>query len=64
MSSNDESDIKIEIIKKLIRKGDYNISEISEVLGFKRVSHFSYFFKSKVGLSPKKYELYEKYTKL
>ena len=58
------ANIKIEIIKKLIRKGDYNISEISEVLGFKRVSHFSYFFKSKVGLSPKKYELYEKDTKL
>ena len=51
------AEIKIELAKNLIREGAYNISEISAILGFKRVSHFSSFFKSNVGISPKKYEL-------
>jgi DNA-binding response OmpR family regulator len=51
------AEIKIELTKNLIKEGKYNISEISAILGFKRVSHFSSFFKSNVGISPKKYEL-------
>ena len=49
--------IKIALAKNLIKEGAYNISEISAILGFKRVSHFSSFFKSNVGISPKKYEV-------
>jgi AraC-like DNA-binding protein len=42
--------------KRLIDFSDKNINEISETLGFDEVSHFSKFFKTKVGLSPTEYK--------
>lgn len=50
------SDYKIELAKKLIDSGKMNISEISSLLGFKRLSHFSAYFKTRVKMSPKKFE--------
>jgi AraC-like DNA-binding protein len=42
--------------KRLIDFSDKNINEITFALGFQEVSHFSKFFKTQVGLSPKEYK--------
>ena len=38
----------------MINKGDYTITEISRILGFKNPSHFSEYFKKKYNVLPKK----------
>lgn len=43
--------------KKLLHSSDRLIKEIAFDLGFKSVSHFSYFFKAKTGLTPKEYKV-------
>ena len=43
--------------KRLLSFSDKNISEISYLLGFEETSHFSKFFKTNVGISPKNYKL-------
>jgi AraC-like DNA-binding protein len=42
--------------KRLLDFSDKNINEITFALGFEEVSHFSKFFKTQVGLSPKEYK--------
>lgn len=42
--------------KRLLDFSDKNINEIGLTLGFEEVSHFSKFFKTQVGLSPKEYK--------
>lgn len=42
--------------KRLLHSSDHLIKEIAFDLGFKNLSHFSYFFKSKTGLTPKEYK--------
>lgn len=42
--------------KKLLRFSNKNINEISFELGFSEASHFSKFFKTHAGLSPKQYK--------
>ncbi len=42
--------------KRLLDFSDKNINEITFALGFEEVSHFSKYFKTQVGLSPKEYK--------
>ncbi|MFT4831783.1 MAG: AraC-like DNA-binding protein [Psychroserpens sp.] len=42
--------------KRLLDLSNKNINEIATALGFEEVSHFSKFFKTQVGLSPKEYK--------
>ncbi|MDO4744522.1 MAG: helix-turn-helix transcriptional regulator, partial [Clostridia bacterium] len=48
--------LKIKEAKLLIRKGDLNFTQISEVLGYTSIHHFTRSFKSKTGMSPSAYE--------
>ncbi|MGE8429753.1 MAG: helix-turn-helix domain-containing protein [Sphingobacterium sp.] len=41
--------------KKLLHSSDYTIKEISFELGFQYVSHFSFFFRTQTGMTPKEY---------
>ena len=41
--------------KILLRRSDWNVSEIAYALGFTEVSHFNNFFKKHVDLSPLKF---------
>ncbi|MFT3750662.1 MAG: helix-turn-helix domain-containing protein [Agriterribacter sp.] len=43
--------------KRLLHSSDKTIKEIAFDLGFKNMSYFSYFFKSKTNLTPKEYRL-------
>lgn len=47
--------LKLERAKTLLWEGEYNITEISEQLGFKTVHYFSRFFKKHVGVCPSEY---------
>ncbi len=49
-------DLKIKEAKILIRKGDFNFSQIAEMLGYSGIHHFTRSFKSKTGMSPSSYE--------
>ena len=40
---------------ELLRKGDYNISEVAYMTGFSTLAHFSKVFKKKFGVSPSQY---------
>ncbi|MBZ4191152.1 helix-turn-helix domain-containing protein [Niabella beijingensis] len=42
--------------KKLIHASDISVKEIAFELGFRELAHFSFFFKSKTGLSPRQYQ--------
>lgn len=42
--------------KRLLSFSDKNINEVSFTLGFEEVSHFSKFFKTQVGISPKEFK--------
>ena len=48
-------DLKIKEAKKLIREGDHNITQISELLGYSSIHHFNRMFKRVTGLSPTAY---------
>lgn len=48
-------DLKIDEAKFLIRKGEWNFSQIAEMLGFADIHHFSHAFKKKAGMSPSAY---------
>jgi len=41
--------------KTLLKRSDWNVSDISYALGFKEVTHFNNFFKKNVELSPLKF---------
>ena len=47
--------LKIKEAKRLIREGNYSVSQISDVLGYSSVHIFSRAFKKAVGLSPTAY---------
>lgn len=47
--------MKIDRAKTLIREGNYNITEISELLGYSNVHNFSRHFKMSTGASPSHY---------
>ncbi len=48
-------DVKIKKAKKLIREGNYNITQISDSLGYSSIHHFTRMFKRYTGLSPTAY---------
>lgn len=47
--------LKIKEAKKLLREGNYNLTEISAMLGFSSVHYFSRMFKKQQGVSPSEY---------
>lgn len=47
--------LRIERAEELIREGEYNLSEISERVGFSSLHYFSRTFKSITGVSPSQY---------
>ena len=47
---------KIDLAKQLLKSGEIQISEISEICGFENIYYFSKVFKSEVGISPGKYK--------
>lgn len=47
--------LKIKEAKKLLREGDYNLTEIAQILGFSSVHYFSRMFKKKQNMSPSEY---------
>lgn len=48
-------DLKIEKSKEYLRSTNYNISEISDMLGFNSPQYFSLQFKKRTGVTPSKY---------
>ena len=47
--------LKIKEAKKMLREGQYNLTEISQMLGFSSVHYFSHLFKKQQGVSPSDY---------
>ncbi len=47
---------KLNQAARLIKSGEYNISEVSILTGFSTLSHFSVSFKKQFGVSPKEYK--------
>ncbi len=47
--------LKIELAKKYIREDNYNISQISELLGYSSIHYFSLQFKKTTGMTPTEY---------
>ena len=50
------NELKIREAKKLIRQGQYNISQISDLLGFDSPQYFSRCFKKFVRMTPREYQ--------
>ena len=50
------NEMKIREAKKLIRQGQYNISQISDLLGFESPQYFSRCFKKAVHMTPREYK--------
>lgn len=48
-------DLKMKEAKKLLREGNYSISQISDMLGYSSIHNFSRAFKKAVGISPTNY---------
>lgn len=48
--------LKIKEAKKLIREGERNMTQISELLGYSSIHHFTRMFKRMTGLSPTAYK--------
>ncbi len=47
--------LKIEMAKKYLREDNYNISQISELLGYSSIHYFSLQFKKTTGMAPSEY---------
>ena len=47
--------LKMETAKKYLREKNYNITQISELLGYSSIHYFSRQFKSETGMSPIEY---------
>ncbi len=47
--------LKIELAKKYLREDNYNISQVSEILGYSSIHYFSLQFKKTTGMSPTEY---------
>lgn len=50
-------DYKMEVARKLLESGDYNVNEVGLKVGYSTSSHFIAAFKKKFGTTPKKYVL-------
>ena len=50
------NEMKIREARKLIRQGQYNISQISDLLGFESPQYFSRCFKNAVHMTPREYK--------
>ena len=48
-------DYKMEVARKLLESGDYNVNEVGLKIGYSTSSHFIAAFKKKYGVTPKKY---------
>ena len=48
-------DYKMEVARKLLDSGDYNVNEVGFKVGYSTSSHFIAAFKKKYGTTPKKY---------
>ena len=48
-------DYKMEVARKLLESGDYNVNEVGLKVGYSTASHFIQAFKKKYGTTPKKY---------
>ena len=48
--------LKINEAKKLIREGNYNMSQIADRLGFDNPQYFSKFFRTGTGMTPSEYK--------
>ncbi len=48
--------LKIKEAKKLLREGNKNISQISDILGYSNIHHFTRMFKRFTGMSPSAYK--------
>ncbi|MCF6294931.1 MAG: AraC family transcriptional regulator [Flavobacteriaceae bacterium] len=48
-------DYKMEVARKLLESGDYNVTEVGLKVGYSTASHFISAFKKKYGTTPKKY---------
>lgn len=48
-------DYKMEVARKLLDSGDYNVNEVGSKVGYSSSSHFIAAFKKKYGTTPKKY---------
>ena len=48
-------DYKMEVSRKLLESGDYNVNEVGLKVGYSTSSHFIAAFKKKFGTTPKKY---------
>ena len=48
--------LKMKEAKKLIREGNHNITQISEILGYSSIHHFTRMFKRVTGFSPTMYK--------
>lgn len=48
-------DYKMEVARKLLESGDYNVNEVGLKVGYSTSSHFIAAFKKKYGTTPKKY---------
>ncbi|MBP1650338.1 MAG: AraC family transcriptional regulator, partial [Bacteroidetes bacterium] len=49
------SDIRMEEAKALLLSGEKNVTEISELIGYKHPAHFNTAFKKKFGITPGKF---------
>ena len=49
------NNLKLKKSKQLIKEGRHTISEVSYILGFSSIQHFSRMFKSKYGITPSEY---------
>ena len=47
--------VKLQESKRMIREGKWNFTEISEILQYSTVHHFSRQFKEKFGITPSEY---------
>ncbi len=47
--------MRVDRAKELLKNTDYKIQDISEMIGFQDVTHFSRIFKAHMGMSPKEY---------
>ncbi|MCK8479794.1 helix-turn-helix domain-containing protein [Psychroserpens algicola] len=52
---------KLEKAKYLLEKGDLNITQIVEAIGYENLSHFTTNFEKKFSINPKKYQMNQKH---
>ena len=52
--------LRIEEAKRLLAQGDKNVSEVSEIVGYKTSQYFSQIFIKNVGMKPQEYKKWKK----